>query len=183
MSDSIQHECGLAFIRLRKPFAFYQQKYGTVMWGLNKLYLLMENVFHGAFHGARERDNLDLWQEILTAAAFREATAKSSSARTDRRAREPLRPDQPVLVHVRRRSGLRVHGLPADQLSEPGHTQHGRLNPLHLYGLAPHDGDARCRNPPRDGDCPGDAGEGAGPHGVLAARPGPSRGAERAEPG
>ena len=43
MSDEIKHECGLAFIRLRKPFSYYLQKYGTVMYGVNKLYLLMEN--------------------------------------------------------------------------------------------------------------------------------------------
>jgi amidophosphoribosyltransferase len=42
MSDDIKHECGLAFIRLRKPFSYYLQQYGTVMYGLNKLYLLME---------------------------------------------------------------------------------------------------------------------------------------------
>ena len=42
MSDEIKHECGLAFIRLRKPFSFYLKKYGSVMYGLNKLYLLME---------------------------------------------------------------------------------------------------------------------------------------------
>src|SRR5258708_3793896 len=42
MSDAIKHECGLAFIRLRKPFSYYLQKYGTVLYGLNKLYLLME---------------------------------------------------------------------------------------------------------------------------------------------
>jgi amidophosphoribosyltransferase len=42
MSDVIKHECGLAFIRLRKPFSYYQQQYGTVLYGLNKLYLLME---------------------------------------------------------------------------------------------------------------------------------------------
>src|ERR1700730_3680037 len=42
MSDAIQHECGLAFIRLRKPFSYYLQQYGTVMYGLNKLYLLIE---------------------------------------------------------------------------------------------------------------------------------------------
>ena len=52
MSDSIQHECGLAFIRLRKPFAYYQQKYGTVMWGLNKLYLLMEKQHNRGQDGA-----------------------------------------------------------------------------------------------------------------------------------
>jgi amidophosphoribosyltransferase len=42
MSDPIKHECGLAYIRLRKPFSYYLQQYGTVMYGLNKLYLLME---------------------------------------------------------------------------------------------------------------------------------------------
>lgn len=42
MSDAIKHECGLAFIRLRKPLSYYQQQYGTVLYGLNKLYLLME---------------------------------------------------------------------------------------------------------------------------------------------
>ena len=42
MSDSIKHECGIAFIRLLKPLSFYQEKYGTALYGLNKLYLLME---------------------------------------------------------------------------------------------------------------------------------------------
>jgi len=52
MSDPIKHECGLAFIRLRKPFSYYQQRYGTVMWGLNKLYLLMEKQHNRGQDGA-----------------------------------------------------------------------------------------------------------------------------------
>ena len=52
MSDEIKHECGLAFIRLRKPFSFYQQQYGTVMYGLNKLYLLMEKQHNRGQDGA-----------------------------------------------------------------------------------------------------------------------------------
>jgi amidophosphoribosyltransferase len=52
MSDPIKHECGLAFIRLRKPFSYYHQKYGTVMWGLNKLYLLMEKQHNRGQDGA-----------------------------------------------------------------------------------------------------------------------------------
>ncbi len=52
MSDAITHECGLAFIRLRKPFSHYQQKYGSVMWGLNKLYLLMEKQHNRGQDGA-----------------------------------------------------------------------------------------------------------------------------------
>ncbi|HMF70539.1 MAG TPA: hypothetical protein VK616_03640 [Flavitalea sp.] len=52
MSDEIKHECGLAFIRLRRPFSYYQQQYGTVMWGLNKLYLLMEKQHNRGQDGA-----------------------------------------------------------------------------------------------------------------------------------
>ncbi|MBL6658690.1 MAG: amidophosphoribosyltransferase [Cryomorphaceae bacterium] len=42
MSDPIKHECGIAFVRLRKPLEFYVEKYGTPFYGLNKMYLLME---------------------------------------------------------------------------------------------------------------------------------------------
>jgi amidophosphoribosyltransferase len=52
MSDAIQHECGLAFIRLRKPFSYYQQRYGSVLWGLNKMYLLMEKQHNRGQDGA-----------------------------------------------------------------------------------------------------------------------------------
>jgi amidophosphoribosyltransferase len=52
MSDEIKHECGLAYVRLRKPFSYYLQKYGTVMWGLNKLYLLMEKQHNRGQDGA-----------------------------------------------------------------------------------------------------------------------------------
>lgn len=52
MSEEIKHECGLAFIRLRKPFSYYQQKYGTVLYGLNKLYLLMEKQHNRGQDGA-----------------------------------------------------------------------------------------------------------------------------------
>src|SRR3982751_5495688 len=52
MSDAIQHECGLAFIRLRKPFSYYLQKHGTVLYGLNKLYLLMAKQHNRGQDGA-----------------------------------------------------------------------------------------------------------------------------------
>jgi amidophosphoribosyltransferase len=42
MSDQIKHECGIALIRLLKPLSFYQEKYGTAFYGLNKLQLLMK---------------------------------------------------------------------------------------------------------------------------------------------
>lgn len=52
MSDAIKHECGLAFIRLRKSFSHYHQKYGSVLWGLNKMYLLMEKQHNRGQDGA-----------------------------------------------------------------------------------------------------------------------------------
>ncbi len=52
MSDEIKHECGVAFIRLRKSFSYYQQQYGTVLYGLNKLYLLMEKQHNRGQDGA-----------------------------------------------------------------------------------------------------------------------------------
>ncbi len=52
MSDAIKHECGLAFVRLRKSFSYYQQQYGSVMWGLNKMYLLMEKQHNRGQDGA-----------------------------------------------------------------------------------------------------------------------------------
>ena len=42
MSDSIKHECGVAMLRLLKPLDFYQKKYGNALYGLNKMYLLLE---------------------------------------------------------------------------------------------------------------------------------------------
>ena len=42
MSDELQHDCGIAMVRLLKPLEYYQLKYGTWMYGLQKLYLLME---------------------------------------------------------------------------------------------------------------------------------------------
>jgi len=52
MSDQIKHECGVAFIRLLKPLTYYQEKYGTALYGLNKLYLLMEKQHNRGQDGA-----------------------------------------------------------------------------------------------------------------------------------
>jgi len=42
MSDFLKHECGIAVVRLKKPLAYYQDRYGSALWGFNKLFLLME---------------------------------------------------------------------------------------------------------------------------------------------
>ncbi|CEN33327.1 hypothetical protein CCAN12_40002 [Capnocytophaga canimorsus] len=43
MSDNIKHECGIAMVRLLKPLSFYKEKYGTTFYGINKMYLMLEN--------------------------------------------------------------------------------------------------------------------------------------------
>lgn len=52
MSDAIKHECGIAMIRLRKPYSYYIEKYGTPLYGVNKLYLLMEKQHNRGQDGA-----------------------------------------------------------------------------------------------------------------------------------
>lgn len=52
MSDQIKHECGIVLIRLLKPLSYYQEKYGTWQYGLNKLYLLMEKQHNRGQDGA-----------------------------------------------------------------------------------------------------------------------------------
>ena len=42
MTEQLKHECGIAMIKLRKPLEYYKDKYGTYLYGLNLLYLLME---------------------------------------------------------------------------------------------------------------------------------------------
>ncbi len=52
MSDPIQHECGIALLRLKKPLEYYLDKYGSVLWGLNKMHLLMEKQHNRGQDGA-----------------------------------------------------------------------------------------------------------------------------------
>ena len=50
--EPLRHECDVAMIRLRKPLHYYQEKYGTWQYGLNKLYLLMEKQHNRGQEGA-----------------------------------------------------------------------------------------------------------------------------------
>ena len=52
MSDNIQHECGIAVVRLLKPLSFYREKYGSARYGLHKLYLIMEKMINRGQDGA-----------------------------------------------------------------------------------------------------------------------------------
>jgi amidophosphoribosyltransferase len=52
MSDAVKHECGIALVRLLKPLEYYQKKYGTSFYGINKMYLLMEKQHNRGQDGA-----------------------------------------------------------------------------------------------------------------------------------
>lgn len=52
MSDFLQHECGIALLRLKKPLSYYIERYGTAFYGLNKMYLLMEKQHNRGQDGA-----------------------------------------------------------------------------------------------------------------------------------
>ena len=52
MSDHINHECGIALIRLKKPLQFYNDKYGTPLYGIKKMYLMMEKQHNRGQDGA-----------------------------------------------------------------------------------------------------------------------------------
>lgn len=52
MSDALKHECGIAFLRLKKPLEFYKEKYGSAFYGIQKMYLLMEKQHNRGQDGA-----------------------------------------------------------------------------------------------------------------------------------
>jgi amidophosphoribosyltransferase len=52
MSDQIKHECGVALVRLLKPLSYYQEKYGTSFYGINKMQILMQKMRHRGQDGA-----------------------------------------------------------------------------------------------------------------------------------
>ncbi|HYC72590.1 MAG TPA: amidophosphoribosyltransferase [Opitutaceae bacterium] len=52
MSERITHECGIALVRLKQPLGYYQEKYGTPLWGLYQLFLLMEKQHNRGQDGA-----------------------------------------------------------------------------------------------------------------------------------
>jgi amidophosphoribosyltransferase len=100
MSDAIKHECGIALVRLKRPLAYYQEVHGTPLWGLQRLYLLMEKqrnrgqdgaglcvlrqgIAHGAQYLHRERQHgascLDrLWKTVHDEVARAQKIAKSA---------------------------------------------------------------------------------------------------------
>jgi amidophosphoribosyltransferase len=89
MSDSIKHECGVAMLRLLKPLEFYQKKYGTSLYGLNKMYLLMEKQHN------RGQDGVGLANVKLDVKAGKRYISRKRSVATN--------PIQDVFKQVNRR--------------------------------------------------------------------------------
>ena len=79
--EQLKHECGVAMIRLLKPVSYYEHKYGTSRYGLNKLYLLMEKQHNRGQEGAGLA-YVDLYAEVGTEYMFRER-ADGSDAITE----------------------------------------------------------------------------------------------------
>ena len=89
MSDSIKHECGVAMLRLLKPLKYYQEKYGTFQYGLNKMYLLMEKQHN------RGQDGVGLANVKLDVPAGKKYISRKRSIETN--------PIQDVFKQVNRR--------------------------------------------------------------------------------
>ena len=52
MSDFIKHECGIALIHLKKPLSFFKEKYGTVLYGIDKMFLMLQKQHNRGQDGA-----------------------------------------------------------------------------------------------------------------------------------
>jgi len=78
MGDELKHECGLALIRLLKPLGYFQQKYGTALYGFQKLFLLMEKQ-HNRGQDGMGIGCVKLGMPLGKPYVFRERTSKSNA--------------------------------------------------------------------------------------------------------
>ena len=78
MGDFLKHECGIAVVRLKKPLPYYHDKYGTALYGFNKLFLLMEKQ-HNRGHDGIGIGCVKLNMELGDPYIFRERSASRDS--------------------------------------------------------------------------------------------------------
>ena len=78
MGDFLKHECGIAVVRLKKPLPYYHDKYGTALYGFNKLFLLMEKQ-HNRGHDGIGVGCVKLNMELGDPYIFRERSASRDS--------------------------------------------------------------------------------------------------------
>ena len=104
MSDVIKHECGIAMLRLLKPLEFYQKKYGSTFYGLNKMYLLMEKQHN------RGQDGVGLANVKLDVPAGKRYISRKRSVSPN--------PIQDVFNQVNRRF-VQLENTNAEKLEDP----------------------------------------------------------------
>ena len=104
MSDSIKHECGVAMLRLLKPLEYYQNKYGSSLYGLNKMYLLMEKQHN------RGQDGVGLANVKLDVSAGKRYISRKRSVATN--------PIQDVFKQVNKRF-LEIEEKDPSKLKDP----------------------------------------------------------------
>ena len=104
MSDAIKHECGVAMLRLLKPLDFYQKKYGSAFYGLNKMYLLMEKQHN------RGQDGVGLANVKLDIPAGKRYISRKRSVATN--------PIQDVFKQVNRRF-VELEASDSEKLKDP----------------------------------------------------------------
>ena len=103
--ETLKHECGVAMIRLLKPLEYYHRKYGTWMYALNKLYLLMEKQHN------RGQDGAGLACVKFEAAPGEEYMFRERAAGTD------------AITEIFDTVYGHYKGIPAERLSDPQFAQ------------------------------------------------------------
>ena len=99
--EELKHECGVAMIRLLKPLSYYEQKYGTCRYGLNKLYLMMEKQHNRGQEGAGIA-SVSLTNEPGTEYMFREkAEGKDAITEIFRRIENERQKTELLMGHLR----------------------------------------------------------------------------------
>ena len=73
--EQLKHECGVAMIRLLKPLSYYERKYGTWRYGLNKLYLMMEKQHNRGQEGAGHHRGIQACRQVVCRPAVYGASA------------------------------------------------------------------------------------------------------------
>ena len=104
MSEAIKHECGIAVVRLLKPLSYYQEKYGTWAYGLNKLYLMMEKQHNRGQDGAG-LVAVKLDQKVGVPYMFRERSVK----------RNPI---QAIFKNIGRKHDVSLSGVDANHAKD-----------------------------------------------------------------
>lgn len=137
MSDPIKHECGIAFLRLLKPLEYYLEKYGSLSYGMHKLYLMMEKQHNRGQDGAgvvSVKLNSVPGKEFI----FRERSNKHEPIREVfdgiKHAQEKLSSESPALVSS---PGQIIENMPFIGEVMLGHLRYGTYGKNNIKNVHP----------------------------------------------